>query len=799
MRLHFDAAGELVTANGRLVPDVQLESVVPTVTAEMAASQAEVAVRKVLPDPDLAATATQLYVYRVGFLAGRVGTDHLAWHVDVTNGHDLREFVVIDAHTGRVIDQYTGIESLHRRVSHRTIGNVVWDEGDPYPFEGIDQNADVGVNNLIDFSEDSFQFFANVSGGTFLSYNGNDGVMRSVYDSSEINCPNAFWTSGGQYTAFCPGLVVDDVVAHEWTHAYTDYTHNLIYRWQPGALNEAYSDIFGEVVDELNGAGNDTPDMLRVDGECTDVAASTRPRLVIETPPEIEGEYEAGGAAFNPLPPYSITADVELVNDGSDNPTNGCDAFVDFTPGNIAIIEFGTACQFRIPADNAVAAGAAGVIYVNARNDTVVDIPGSGSPAPIPTLWIGLTDGQSIINQLDNGVVATLAAGGTSGSVRWIMAEDSSSLPGMRDMWHPNCAGDPGKVSDSQYHCSTSDNGGVHTNSGVPNHAFAMIVDGGNYNGYTINGIGMTKAAHIYWRAMSVYQTIGSDFLEHAEMIEQSCQDLTGQTITDLVTGGPSNEIITGDDCAQVAEAMLAVEMRMPPSRCNFDLVLEPGAPDRGRYQSELFVETFDSDPTPEWSLSNQGVAGEWVERNWEWTVDVPAGGDGGALFATDDDMGGNCVTNDQSGVLLLESPEIAIPDGQLPVLLFDHYAATEYRADGGNLKISVNGGPFQLVPDEAFLFNPYNRELYGSETSSNNPIAGEPAFTGYDEGTYYRGSWGQSQVDLTTVARPGDTIKLRFDFGVDGCTGIDGWYLDNVRILTADAVVRLGGGRALP
>jgi hypothetical protein len=147
---------------------------------------------------------------------------------------------------------------------------------------------------------------------------------------------------------------------------------------------------------------------------------------------------------------------------------------------------------------------------------------------------------------------------------------------------------------------------------------------------------------------------------------------------------------------------------------------------------------------------------------------------------------------------LFLESPDIAIPDGQLAVLLFDHYAAIEYRADGGNLKISVNGGPYQLVGEDAFLFNPYNRVLFGSEINSNNPIGGEPAFTGYDEGTYYRGSWGQSQVDLTKVSDPGDTIRLRFDFGVDGCTGIDGWYLDNVRILTADAVVR-GGGRVIP
>jgi Zn-dependent metalloprotease len=34
-----------------------------------------------------------------------------------------------------------------------------------------------------------------------------------------------------------------DVVAHEWTHGITDFTSNLIYRDESGALNEAFSDI----------------------------------------------------------------------------------------------------------------------------------------------------------------------------------------------------------------------------------------------------------------------------------------------------------------------------------------------------------------------------------------------------------------------------------------------------------------------------------------------------------------------------------------------------------------------------
>ena len=28
-----------------------------------------------------------------------------------------------------------------------------------------------------------------------------------------------------------------------------------------------------------------------------------------------------------------------------------------------------------------------------------------------------------------------------------------------------------------------------------------------------------------------------------------------------------------------------------------------------------------------------------------------------------------------------------------------------------------------------------------------------------------------------------GDTIRLRYDFGMDGCTGNDGWYVDDIKV----------------
>ena len=61
-------------------------------------------------------------------------------------------------------------------------------------------------------------------------------------------------------------------------------THGLIYQWQSGALNEAYSDIFGETVDLLNDLGTDSPGALRGDDACSTFGGSPPARLEVHTP-----------------------------------------------------------------------------------------------------------------------------------------------------------------------------------------------------------------------------------------------------------------------------------------------------------------------------------------------------------------------------------------------------------------------------------------------------------------------------------------------------------------------------------
>jgi hypothetical protein len=356
-------------------------------------------------------------------------------------------------------------------------------------------------------------------------------------------------------------------------------------------------------------------------------------------------------------------------------------------------------------------------------------------------------------------------------------------------MWNPRCFGNPGKVSDQfEYVCSTADQGGVHSNSGIPNHAFSLIVDGGSYNGQTITGIGLTKASHIYYRAASVYQHSASNFADHADAIEQSANDLMGVNLASLTTGAPSGEIITAADVTQVEKAMLAVEMRTPPTFCNFQPLLaqNPPALCTTGSPSQIFKDNFDTGDAwmDHWTMSHEGTTPDFTERDWSVVGDLPDGRGGRALFGPNPDIGTCAPGGDETAVLHADSKQITIPNSVTnPRLTFMHWVATEFRWDGGNVKISVNGGPWTLVPASAFIYNAYNSTLFPLVPNGNtNPIAGQPAFTGTDGGAV-DGTWGRSIIDLTGIATAKDKIRLRFDIGNDGCTGRFGWYIDDLLV----------------
>jgi Zn-dependent metalloprotease len=812
LRVHLDPGGEIVTVNGTLVPDLTLDTS-PTISWDLAESRARTLLAKEngLSANDLSFFGADLMIYRSGLTRGIPGQNHLTWKVEVGFGHRLRELFFIDAHGGQLIDRIDQIHTIERRVYHRNTDTTLWNEGDALPYSGLTSAKDAEVNDLIQSAQETYDLFFNISGGSYLSYNGNDIAMRSIYESDSLSgsCPNAQWN--GRTTDYCEGMAVDDVIAHEWTHAYTRANHDLIYAWQPGALNESYSDIFGEIVDMTNGRGLDDPSPPRAANGCSSSGGIRMPpALEVTAPASAAGPYATGGATWNPAV-WSVSGTVELVDDGTETATDACEALTGFTEGRVALIDRGT-CSFATKAINAQDAGAIAIIVANNEDDGLYTMTASDPIPEIPGVFIDLSDGQTLKSVEGQGLHVEMEMDSPmEDSVRWLVAEDTS-INAFRDMWNPNCFRDPGAVNDINYWCGSGDNGGVHINSGISNHAFALLVDGGTFRGESIAPIGMTKAAHIYWRAMTVYQGPTTDYPEHADLMELSCSDLIGQPITSLTTGGAIGDTIDATDCEQVAKAMSAVGMRAAPS-CDFNVILDPDPPALPTGQ-QVFFEGFSGPPGTEWTISSEGVYPEHnpALTDWQWTNDVPDGGDGGSMWAIDSYFIGNCEPNDddQSGVTRLESPTIDIPTSASgAILVFDHWVATEDGWDGGNLRISVNGADYQVVPAGAFLYNPYNSavidEIIIDEQllTNTNPLAGEPAYTGEDEGHVFGGSWGQSQVDLDFFAGPGDSVRLRWDFGIDGCNGFVGWYVDNVQVIAEGAtqlsVRRPSGRRVIP
>ena len=100
-------------------------------------------------------------------------------------------------------------------------------------------------------------FYADVFGRNSLDDEGMQ--LRSVVHFARGYC-NAFWN--GEQMTYGDGFVDEendfaclalsgglDVVGHELTHGVTEFTSNLIYEDESGALNESFSDIIGNTVE----------------------------------------------------------------------------------------------------------------------------------------------------------------------------------------------------------------------------------------------------------------------------------------------------------------------------------------------------------------------------------------------------------------------------------------------------------------------------------------------------------------------------------------------------------------------
>ena len=111
----------------------------------------------------------------------------------------------------------------------------------------------------------------------------------------------------------------------------------------------------------------------------------------------------------------------------------------------------------------------------------------------------------------------------------------------MRSMSNPKSKNDPDTYK-GQYWVSTTssnDNGGVHTNSSVPNYWYYLVANGGtgtNDNGYNYNvtGISLEKAEQIAYRTLTQYMTYNATFQDAYNGSLQAVRDLYNNDTTSL-------------------------------------------------------------------------------------------------------------------------------------------------------------------------------------------------------------------------------------------------------------------------
>ncbi len=589
----------MISVLARTIPDRDQVPTTPSIDATAARAAARMVLAKHLDVFDAVLTEPRLEIFNPSLLdGGSFRPSRLAWFLEAST-FGRREYVWVDAVSGDPLLHFNQMPHSRDRKIHDA-GSMDTLPGTLVRSEGEGATGDTDTDNAYDFSGDTYDYYWTAHGRD--SYDDAGATLLSTVHFCPENettpgtydCPfqNAFWN--GSQMVYGEGFAsADDVVGHELTHAVTERTAGLFYYYQSGALNESFSDVFGETVDLGNGAGSDTP------------------------------------------------------------------------------------------ADS------------------------------------------------------------------WLMGEDLS-IGAIRDMWNPNTYSQPGKMSDPLFWCSPNDSGGVHFNSGLPNLAFALMVDGGSFNGFTITSIGLVKAGLIHYRVLTQYLVSGSDFRDHYDAMNQACTDLVG-------TNG-----ITNANCTEVDEALQAVEINSPWV-CLPAQSAEPDLCGAGETAVDLFFDDFETDPSPRWTTTTTDLS-----YLWGWINGFATSGDL-SMYGIDAPA---TVTFD-----LRLSSDVAIPAAGAK-LRFNHAFGFEnsggFFYDGGFIIASTDAGANWNTVDCAAGCEGLK---YGGTlaTGGGNAHEGESAFVADSFG------FAKTQLDLSPFA--GQNLRLGFRVSTDSSVGALGWVPDDVRI----------------
>ncbi len=371
---------------------------------------------------------------------------------------------------------------------------------------------------------------------------------------------------------------------------------------------------------------------------------------------------------------------------------------------------------------------------------------------------------ESLSDIFGEFVDLTNGRGTDTAALRWKMGED---LPGgaVRDMKDPPSMSTmfgpyPDRMTSGNFFCGSSDNGGVHINSSVGNKAAYLMTDGGTFNGKNVTGLGIAKAAKIFYEAQVHLITSASDYADLYDDLILACNNLTG-------TAG-----ITAADCQEVQNALDAVEMNRQPTFC-----AAPEAPlcPAGTTPVNVFFDNLESG-SGNWSFGASSGGNLWTIG----TGYAESGNHslwGQDLGTTADSYAANNTT-------------IAIPANAY--LYFRHSydfkraVTTTQQAvnlDGGVIEYSTNGGATWLDAGSLILNNGYSQTITPGLSGVPNPLAGRNAFTGSSNG------YMSTRLSLASLAGAGARFRFRYGTRAFSYTSL-GWFVDDVRVYTCSDTV---------
>jgi len=210
----------------------------------------------------------------------------LAYKVDVNAEEPLSlADYFIDAQTGKLAGKkdkinttdavgtaataYSGVKTIHSdftginyRLRDYTKGNGIITLHGESGLSGIDYTNASATWALAGTSQaamdahygvsQTYEFYRTVLGRNSVN---NAGLALTSYVNDPAYVDNAYWDQVSKNMHFCkradgnPGGVTGiDVCGHELTHGVTQYTSNLVYSKESGAMNESMSDIMGKAV-----------------------------------------------------------------------------------------------------------------------------------------------------------------------------------------------------------------------------------------------------------------------------------------------------------------------------------------------------------------------------------------------------------------------------------------------------------------------------------------------------------------------------------------------------------------------